>query len=161
MKQINALIFDWGDTLMKDFPEYQGPMVNWPKVEVLSGVSELMDKIHNNYICCVASNAGDSDAELMSLAFERAGIKRYFKYFFTSKELGYKKPDIEFFTEISTRLGISQSKCMMIGNDYLKDIIPAKDSGMKTALYLENRVSEKFPKADIVVNSIKELLNYL
>jgi hypothetical protein len=40
------------------------------KIEVLSGVSELMNQIYRNYICCVPSNAGDSDAELMSLAWQ-------------------------------------------------------------------------------------------
>jgi len=26
MNKTKAIIFDWGDTVMRDFPEYQGPM---------------------------------------------------------------------------------------------------------------------------------------
>jgi FMN phosphatase YigB (HAD superfamily) len=161
LQTVRVLIFDWGDTLMRDFPEYPGPMANWPKIEVIPGVTDLLAGIHTDYICCVASNAGDSDAELMGLALEKAGIREYFKYLFTSKELGYQKPEIGFFTEISARLAVPPDLCLMIGNDYRKDIIPAKDGGMKTALYMAKQVSEAFPKADIVVNSMIGLLQYL
>lgn len=161
MKQVKALIFDWGGTLMRDFPGYGGPMVKWPKVEAITGVAGLMTAVQNNHLCCVASNAGDSDAGLMSAALGRVDLKKYFHYFFTSKELGYKKPDPGFFTEISTRLGVLASDCLAIGNDYLKDIVPAKDCGMKTALYMEKLVSGQFPKADIILLSMAELLNYL
>jgi len=26
---IKALIFDWGDTVMRDFPDCKGPMADW------------------------------------------------------------------------------------------------------------------------------------
>lgn len=66
--KIKAIIFDWGDTLMRDYKEYSGAMVNWPYVEIISGVKEALDKLNEKYICCVASNEGDSDVELMSKA---------------------------------------------------------------------------------------------
>ena len=66
--KIKAIIFDWGDTLMYDYKEYSGAMVNWPHVQIISGVKETLDKLNEKYICCVASNAGDSDVELMEKA---------------------------------------------------------------------------------------------
>jgi len=45
--------------------------------------------------CCeyrraVVSNAVDSNAATMKAAFERMGIDRYFSFFITSNEIGYK-----------------------------------------------------------------------
>jgi len=158
---IRAIVFDWGDTLMKDFPEYSGPMVFWPRVEIMPGVYELLDLIHKRFTCCVASNAGDSDAELMGLALERVNIREYFNYLFTSKELGYKKPEIEFFLEICRRLGIIPNECLMIGNDYLKDIVPAKEGELNTVLVAVKAKRTDFPKADFLIDSLEELKSIL
>ncbi len=35
-----AILFDWGDTLMRVFPEYDGPMYAWPRVEAVEGTAE-------------------------------------------------------------------------------------------------------------------------
>jgi FMN phosphatase YigB (HAD superfamily) len=158
---IRAIVFDWGDTLMKDFPEYSGPMVFWPRVEIMPGVYELLDLIHERFTCCVASSAGDSDAELMGLALERVNIRKYFNYLFTSKKLGYKKPEIEFFLEICRRLGIIPNECLMIGNDYLKDIVPAKEGELNTVLVAVKAKRTDFPKADFLIDSLEELKSIL
>jgi len=37
-RMIRALIFDWGDTVMRVFPEFSGPMAHWPRVEAVHGI---------------------------------------------------------------------------------------------------------------------------
>lgn len=155
--KIKAIIFDWGDTLMRDYKEYSGAMVNWPHVEIILGVKEALDKLNEKYICCVASNAGDSDVESMGKALERVDIRKYFKHLFTSNELGYSKPSLEFFYEISHRLNIEESNCIMIGNDYFKDIVPAKQVGMRTILLSEEMNKPIMTYTDVVITSMKEL----
>lgn len=66
---------------------------------------------------------------------ERFGIRKYFKYLFTSNELGYAKPSIEFFNAIIHRLDAEVSDCIMVGNDYFKDIVPVKQIGMSAILF--------------------------
>src|SRR5690349_7299263 len=114
-----AIIFDWGDTLMKDFTEYKGPMVQWPYVEAIPGVKESLHKIYKDYLCCVASNAGDSDGKLMKLALKRVELDGFFADFFTSKELGVEKPNIKFFQEILKTLNMTANEVIMVGNDYI------------------------------------------
>ena len=155
--KIKAIIFDWGDTLMCDYKEYSGAMANWPHVEIVSGVKESLDKLNEKYICCVASNAGDSDVELMGKALERVDIRKYFKHLFTSNELGYSKPSLEFFNKISLMLNIEASNCIMVGNDYFKDIAPAKQIGMRTILLSEKINESLMTYADVVITSMKEL----
>lgn len=158
---IRAFIFDWGDTLMKDFKDYSGPMVYWPKVELMPNVNELLAYLDSKYLCCVASNAGDSDRLLMEGAIKRVGINGYFQHYFTSKELGYNKPDTRFFEAIIKYTGYKPEEHVMVGNDYSKDIIPAKTVGMKTILYSADIGSEKYPCADLVVSDFMQIKDYI
>lgn len=157
MKNIQAVIFDWGDTLMRNFPQYTGPMATWPQVQVIPGVPEVLKSLSKKYICCVASNAGDSDADLLGKALERGGIRNYFRHCFTSKELGYSKPDPNFYREISNRLSIKAEACVMVGNNYEKDIIPAKSVGMGAILYVEGYDIKIASCADAVITSMVDL----
>lgn len=152
-----AIIFDWGDTLMKDFTQYEGPMVQWPYVEVIPGIKEALSEINKNYLCCVASNAGDSDGKLMELALKRVELDKFFTAFFTSRELNVEKPNKRFFEEILNRLNMKPDEVIMVGNDYSKDIEPAKTVGMSTILYSKSKDEECKASADYIISSMEEL----
>lgn len=154
---IRVLVFDWGDTLMRDFPEYTGPMAFWPSIELMPNVKESLNAVSKKYTCCVASNAGASDEILMGKALERAGIEKFFNFRFTSKELGFKKPEPQFYSEIVKRAGFKAEEHIMIGNDYSKDIIPAKEIGMKTILISKESTFETFECADFIIDNMLQL----
>ena len=156
-----VLIFDWGNTLMRDFPDFAGPMVNWSKVEVIDNVSDTLSVLKEKYLLCVATNAGESDTNLMLMALKRGKIDNYFDYAFSSKELGVSKPDVNFFISICNKMKVCTTNCVMIGNDYDKDIVGAKDAGLKTILFDEFNTYNLVPKSDFVINNIKELLKIL
>ena len=159
MKNIKYLLFDWGDTLMVDYPEYSGAMVTWDKVSPMPGVTDTLPKIAEHFHCAVASNAVESNAELMKQAFQRIQIDNYFSLFITSKELGAAKPEPEFFEKIANVLHLKTEQMCMIGNDYNKDIIGAKNTGMKTVLITQQ--DGDYSAADYVISSFGELLNVL
>jgi FMN phosphatase YigB (HAD superfamily) len=156
LSSLQAVIFDWGDTLMRDLPEFQGAMVHWPRVELIPGVVEALGSIHGRLACCVASNAGDSDAELMGLALERVGIRHFFDHLWTSRELGATKPNPAFYRAILRELDLEPEACIMVGNDYEKDIAPAKAMGMWT-IWLGRSVIENLPAADAIIHTMEDL----
>ncbi len=158
MENFRAIVFDWGDTIMRDFPDFQGPMVDWPRVEVIPALPEALPQLHGRLVCCVASNAGDSDAELMGLALARVGIRQYFDHLFTSRELGAAKPDPAFFREILGRIEVEPGECIAVGNDYLKDVVPARSVGMRTIWFSEAPVTTPVPGADAILNSMEDLV---
>jgi HAD superfamily hydrolase (TIGR01509 family) len=158
---IKALIFDWGNTVMRDFPECPGPMASWEHVEWIPFAEQALKELHQKYICCIASNAGFSDTTLMIDALKRVGAEKYFKHFFTSLDLGFEKPDIRFFTAICMHNGIEPDDCIMIGNDYKKDIEGAKKIGMTTVFFNENNDQGNFPDADYIIQSMQELISLL
>ena len=59
-------LFDWGDTLMVDYPDEEGPMFKWPKVAVVEGAFELLYILSRRAECHVATNAEDSSQILPS-----------------------------------------------------------------------------------------------
>jgi len=154
-----CLLFDWGDTLMKDNPECDSPMIFWENIEPMPNVMETMPTLHEKYKCIVVSNAKDSNAELMRKAFERIGLDKYFYGFVTSKELGATKPSPAFFQSVLDKYQLNLSETIMIGNDYEKDITGAKNIGLKTIL-ITNKHGE-FSSADYVVQSFGNLADVL
>lgn len=160
IKNIKIIIFDWGDTLMRDYND-SGPMAHWKNVDTVPGVREVLRELKKNYTLCVASNAGESDSELMKSALKRVGIDNFFSYFFTSKDLGFEKPDIRFFKAITKSTNSSANECLMVGNDYNNDIVNSKLLGMSTLLFDENNLFSDTLSADYKINKIIQILDIL
>ena len=156
---IKALIFDWGDTIMRDYPHLKTPMYTWDHVEYIPEAENTLKNLSNNYAMVIATNAGQSDTDAMTKALKRVNADVYFNYFFSSKDLGYEKPDKLFFETIINNLGLKSSECIMIGNIYEKDIVGAKDIGMHTILFNENNVKDNYQKADFIVNSMNDIIS--
>ena len=154
---IKALIFDWGDTIMRDFPEKKGPMFLWDHVEWIPVAEQALKQLYGRFIMVIATNAGQSDTLAMKKALDRVGALQYFNYFFSSKDLKFEKPDTRFFLSISKEIKIEPEHCAMIGNLYEKDIVGAKQCGMFTVLYNENNKDGSFVLADRVIQKMEEL----
>ena len=155
-EDIRYLLFDWGDTLMLDDPQYTGAMCDWPEVAAMPGVAALLPRLAEKYQCAALSNAVESDAALMRKAFERVGLADCLTRFLTSKELHARKPDAAFFTQALQMLGAKTENAVMIGNDYAKDIAPAKAIGLGTILITAE--AGDYPLADVVVRDFSGLL---
>ncbi len=157
---IKALVFDWGDTIMKDF-NFPGPMSGWAEVAWIDGAEEALMQLNKKYSCIIATSADHSDTDEMKKALSRVGAERYFHHFFSQKELGYKKPDVRFFASVMAKIGFLPSECVMIGNLYEKDIIGAKEAGMKTIFFNEEGLKGVFPLADHQIERMEQLLDLL
>jgi FMN phosphatase YigB (HAD superfamily) len=156
---ITALIFDWGNTVMRDYPEKPGPMAQWDHVEYIPFVEHCLKELSEKYTLCIASNAGFSDTSLMIASLKRVGAEKYFNYFFTSKDLGFEKPDKRFFLSITDKIKLDPSVCVMIGDSYVKDICGAESVGMKTVFFNEMKTAGDYPDADQVIYSMQELIS--
>jgi FMN phosphatase YigB (HAD superfamily) len=151
-----ALIFDWGDTVMIDF-DLPGPMESWDRIEWVPGAESSLQQLSTRYFCCIASNSPASDTAGMIRALKIVGADKYFTTFITSKDIGVEKPDLRFFVAVCKQIGYTPEKCLMIGDKYEKDIVGAKKCGMKTILYNKSRLTQPFPLADAVITHMSEL----
>jgi HAD superfamily hydrolase (TIGR01509 family) len=126
-----AVVFDWGDTVMRTLPGYRGPMAHWPRVEPVPGVAEALLALKPRYHLALATNARDSDAELVWEALRRVGLEDCFDSLFTARDLGAAKPDPRFFEAMLARLGCQPEQAVMVGDDYTADVTGAKEAGWR------------------------------
>ena len=157
MTPIRAVVFDWGNTLMRDLSGFRGPMAEWPRVELVPGVADALERLPRYLVCCVATNAVDSDAELLGLALERGGIRHHFRHLFTARELGAIKPDPRFFRRILLTLGVEPRASIMVGDSYTTDIAAAKAVRMRTVWFSQAPLTRPTPCADVVIHSMEDL----
>lgn len=157
---IKVLLFDWGDTIMRDDLTLPGPMAYWEKVSWIPGLRDaLHHTLSHKYICVVASNSGESDTPLMIKALQRIYADEYFYDFFTSYDIGCEKPDVRFFRFIADKMKVNPNECIMIGNNYQKDIEGAKNAGMFTIWFNEeNKTQLNAAAADQTIHQMSELI---
>ena len=153
---IKALLFDWGNTVMIDF-NLPGPMFEWKKVAWVAGAEGSLKELSLAYPCYIATNAGKSNSSLVLKGLNRVNADQYFSGIFASSDIGFEKPDLRFFMEIVGKLKLAAEEFVMIGDNYLKDIIGAKNCGMKTILFDPHVTPGDFPEADIIIHSMQEL----
>ncbi len=153
---MKTLIFDWGDTIMRDF-FLEGPMWNWKKVAWIPNAEAALIELSKEYNLIIATSADHSDTDDMIKALKMIGADSYFNHFYSQKELGFKKPDPRFFKSILVKSANKASNCIMIGNSYEKDIEGASAANIKTIFFNEKRIPGEFVKADIQIYNLANL----
>jgi HAD superfamily hydrolase (TIGR01509 family) len=128
--EIRLLLFDWGDTVMRDFPEYAGPMYLWPKVEAVAGAKAAIEQLKAGRIIALATNARDSSEEEIRKALGRVDLDRLFDRVFCFANVGHLKPSAEFFEHVLNELGLPPGAAVMVGDSFEADILGANRAGL-------------------------------
>lgn len=158
---IKALVFDWGDTIMRDLP-FEGAMKDWPFVFLIPEVEDILSQLKEDYLLVLASNANDSSSDDIIDALKRVGVAHYFHHVFSSSDIGYEKPYAKFFQYIQQELKLEESELVMIGNNCEKDIEGAKSVAWKTIWFNENKESQQeCEQADATVFHLSALLEII
>lgn len=125
-----CLLFDWGDTLMRDFPQFAGSMAIWPEVEMVDGAGEILQLLRQSWQLALATNAADSSEADIRAALERVGLDVLIDQVYCFKRIGHRKPSAEFYTFILRDLGVDPSRVVMVGDDFENDIVGANSAGI-------------------------------
>ncbi|MBC7223596.1 MAG: HAD family hydrolase [Anaerolineae bacterium] len=135
MPRLRTVVLDWGDTLMRNFPHFPGPMAHWPHVEAIPGAAEALAAARRKYRVVVATNAADSHAALAWQALARVGLHQHVDEVYTSRELGARKPDPAFFRAVLAAEGCRPREAAMVGDDYWADVVGSARVGMWAIWY--------------------------
>ncbi len=84
------------------------------------------------------------------------GIREYFKAVIESAKVGVRKPDSKIFQLALDALGTKAEETLVIGDDYKKDILPAKSLGCPT-LWLKGKGWDSDDAAPIDQAAISQL----
>jgi putative hydrolase of the HAD superfamily len=133
-----CILFDWGETLMRDFKEFKGPMKNWPRVEAIPGAAEMLAVLRPNWILAIATNADVSDETDIWAALQRVNLDQWLDKVYCFKNIGYKKPSVEFYQHILDDLNLTPQSICMVGDNYEVDVLGANLSGMRAIWFNEH-----------------------
>ena len=153
---MNIYLFDWGDTLMVDFPGVIGKMCDWEVVKAISGAKEVLEVLSKHSKIYVATGAADSTELEIKLSFERVGLSQFISGYFCKANLGLSKGSPEFLEAILAKLNTPATNVAMVGDNFEKDIKPAITVGIKPIWFTQNNI-ETMPNNVKVINTLSSL----
>ena len=140
-RENHCILFDWGDTLMRVFPDYDGPMVAWPRVEALPHVLDVLAQLYPDWRMALATNAAASTEKEIWTALGRVGLDRLLDKVYCYRTIGHKKPSREFFDTILRDLKLDYESVFLVGDDSEADVLGANRCGIR-AVWLNGRSTE-------------------
>lgn len=155
-----TVLFDWGDTVIRDYPERTNPMVEWETVEVVEGIADVLAYLHSTGRQIVlATSAAISDEEQIRGALARGGLDHYFSRIYCFKNTQLPKGE-EFYRYILNDLALSVSDGMMVGDGFEKDVQIPNSLGMFAVWF--NPRSDESRKGELhtTVHSLMELKEF-
>lgn len=111
-------------------------------VKLPAGVLPLLKKLHKRYRLGLVSNYPCARSILDSL--KKIGLAEIFETTVISGEVGYIKPHPKPFEVLLSRMGLSPSECVHVGDNWLADVQGAKRMGMFAILTTQYVPYEKF-----------------
>lgn len=157
MRRYSTILFDWGDTVMRDDPASTVPMVEWETVEVVEGIASVLEYLHSSGRRAVlATSASISEEKQICAALERVGLAEYFSHIYCFKNTNLPKGEA-FYRHILNDLEISAGDALMIGDSFAKDVLAANAVGIAAVWF--NVVSGETRQGDLffTVHSMQEL----
>lgn len=145
-RETRCILFDWGDTLMRVFPDFDGPMVAWPQVEAMPYAGAVLSELRPQALLAVATNAADSEEAEIRAALDKVGLDRLLDKVYCYRKIGHKKPSREFFAYILEDVGLQISRVIMVGDDFEADVVGANTCGIR-AIWYNPRTSEMHASA--------------
>ena len=153
---ISVYLFDWGDTLMVDFPDSTGKMCEWETVQAVSGVKEALATLSKTAQVYIATGAVDSTELEIEQAFKRVGLSQFISGYFCKANTGLLKGTPEFLNTIVGKLNVLPVNVVMVGDNYEKDIKPALATGIQAIWFSKNNI-EPAPNGVKVIKQLSEL----
>lgn len=156
-----TVLFDWGDTVMRDHPEITIiPMVEWETIEVIEDIADVLVYLHSSgRRIALATSAEISDEGQIRGALARGGLDTYFSHIYCFSNTSLPKGEA-FYRFILNDLHISAPDVLMVGDGFEKDVRVPNTLGMFAAWF--NPGSDETRRSDnhVTVHSMQELAEF-
>jgi putative hydrolase of the HAD superfamily len=152
-----TVLFDWGDTIMRDHPEITTPMVEWETIEVIEGIADVLEYLHTSgRRIIMATSASISDESQIRGALLRCGLDQYFSRIYCFKNTNLPKGEA-LYHHILSDLGIPASEALMVGDSFEKDIQAVNAVGIFAVWFNPNSSETRKSDLHITIHSMQEL----
>ncbi len=162
MDEQKYLLLDWGDTLMKVYPESQGPMKDWRHLEVFPHAIRWLGELKKQgWQIILVTNAQESDEQDIWDALHRVGLGWVVDRIFCYRNLGLMKPDLAFFQKILEQLDAQPRQLTMLGDEFAVDVQGANLAGIPAIWFNPNTSDEPSGDHFCTMHHYRELLQTL
>ncbi len=159
LTHFKMILFDWGDTLMRDDPTQSGPMAAWPQVEAILGAAETLATLKaRGYRLAVATGAADSDESQIRQALGRVNLDRFFEKVYCFANTGQRKPAPGFYQFILNDLQLQPGEALMVGDNFTSDVLAANQVGIPAAWFNPSTPENRDGAAFFTLHHLEELL---
>ncbi len=129
-----------------------------PALKLFQGLDKELKEISKEFDIGIAGQYGK---EIITL-LEEENLIQYFAFRLTQADFKITKPDPRYLEQITRAFKVDPEMCIMVGDRIDKDIIPAKQLHMKTALNRVGIHKNQMPRIpseipDIEIHGIKGL----
>ena len=156
-----TVLFDWGDTVMRDDPASILPMVEWSAVEIIEGIVEVLEYLRSSRRRIVlATSAAISDDKQIRAALARVGLDEYFSCIYCFKDTQLTKSQA-FYRHTLNDLGIPASEALMVGDSFEMDVRDANALGIFAVWFNPRSTESRRSNLHITVHSMNELRKFL
>lgn len=124
----DTLGLDYDSNLAK---EYFGSLLGEQYI-MEPGIEAVLKEISSDYIIYAASNGV---LTMQKNRLQLSGLQEYFTDLYVSDDIGYAKPNINFFTESMDRAKLKPNEILMIGDSLVSDIAGARGAGIDSVWY--------------------------
>lgn len=131
---MTTIFFDFGHTIMNELEHRDIDLAQRPVV-LMPGVIEVLPLI--KFDIGIFNNTKKATAQDVRAWLNRAEIDQYFKWIFTSFDLGHRKPSKEFFDLALAKSNLKKEDIIFVGNQLNTDIAGANTYGIKNVYILD------------------------
>lgn len=129
-------------------------------IRCVSHSGKILRALATQYPLYIVSNFYGNLKRVM----EEYGISSYFQGIIESSCVGVRKPSPQIFSLAVKETGLQPDHCVVIGDSYTKDIIPAAQIGCKTIWFQGEEWEDKqydLEKPNYIIHTIDDLLDIL
>lgn len=144
------------DTLIHEVASY----CNEYAIQCITHSGKILKILATRYPLYIVSNFYGN----LNRVMEKYGISSYFQGVIESACVGVRKPSPQIFSLAVKETGLAPEHCIVIGDSYTKDIIPAAQIGCKTIWFQGEEWEKKQydpKKPDYIIHSVDDLLDIL
>lgn len=131
------------------------------KTMVMPHAMETLRYLNQKYQLAIISNGFE---EVQYRKIKRSGLADYFSHIFLSEQIGFHKPDPEFFNQVLYKLSATRNECLVIGDNFQTDIVGAMNAGLDQVFYNPDHLDEGIDlnqKPTYVIDDLALLMNFL
>jgi HAD superfamily hydrolase (TIGR01509 family) len=126
------------------------------RISLSEGARETLERVGARYALALMTNG---PAPLRRAELDHLGITDYFEAIVISSEVGFTKPDPQFFMQALVDFGCRAGDAVMVGDDPFEDVIGAKATGLKSVWFNPRVASlpDDTPAPDVEIRLLSEL----